>query len=100
MATIIFMCWKCSKNILIEEPVGRSAECPVCHADIHCCKNCIYYSPGSHFDCHEDIDELVSDKEKSNFCDNFKLKRTFDGVKKEDNKAAEAKKAFDSLFSI
>jgi len=95
------MCWKCSKDITLLEPVSRSAECPECHADIRCCKNCVYYAPGSHYDCHETIEELVSDKERSNFCDNFKLKRQFGSVTTAStDKAAEAKKAFDSLFSI
>lgn len=98
------MCWKCKSNIDIEEPVSRSAECPVCHTSLHSCKNCVYYSPGSHYDCHETIEELVKDKETSNFCDFFKLKRNFSDSGSIGNsssaadKATQAKKAFDALF--
>lgn len=98
------MCWKCGKNIEVEGSVSRSAECPVCHADLHSCRNCIYYSPGSHYDCHETVDELVKDKERSNFCDNFKLKKIFDSAGNSflnnEDKAAAAKNAFENLFSI
>lgn len=93
------MCWKCKNNIEVEEPVSRSAECPVCHASLHSCRNCEYYSPGSHYDCHETIEELVKDKDSSNFCDFFKLKRNFSGSANcAEDKAAQAKKAFDALF--
>ena len=74
------MCWKCGNTINIEEPVPRSAECPVCHADLHSCRNCSFYEPGSHYDCHETVDELVRDKEKANFCASFKVKRNWTGA--------------------
>jgi len=94
------MCWKCGKEITLEEPISRISECEICHADLHCCKNCRYYAPGSHYDCHETVDEIVVDKEKANFCDSFKLKRLFSGEKTNSScdKASEAKKAFESLF--
>lgn len=67
--------------------------------ELHSCKNCIYYAPGSHFDCHETVDELVIDKEEANFCDSFKVKRSFSGgTPSAPDKVAAAKKAFDSLF--
>lgn len=98
------MCWKCGKPITEEEPLSRSAECPFCHADLHSCKNCTFYAPGAHFDCHETVDEVIVDKERSNFCDNFSVKRSFsDGGKSGggtsgEDKAAAAKKAFNNLF--
>ena len=44
------------------------------------------------------MDELVSDKEKSNFCDSFKVKSNLAGHSVAVDKSASAKKAFDSLF--
>ena len=60
----------------------------------------MFYSPGSHYDCRETVDDPVSDKERSNFCDSFRVKRVWDKTKVQgmDDKAAAAKKAFDSLF--
>ena len=62
-------------RIIIQEPIPRDAECPFCHADIHSCKNCVFYEPGSHYDCNETVDELVVDKEHANFCDAFSLNK-------------------------
>ena len=91
------MCWKCGNNVEIET-ISRVTECPVCHADLHSCKNCEYYSPGSHYDCGETVDELVKDKEKANFCDYFKFANKSSAKNNSDDAAAKAKKAFDSLF--
>src|SRR5574344_2773601 len=96
MAIIEGMCWKCGKPITEEEPISRSAECSFCHADLHCCKNCTFYAPGAQFDCHETVDEVIVDKERANFCDSFSVRRNF--VQPSEDKAAAAKKAFDSLF--
>jgi hypothetical protein len=78
--------------------VGRTAACPVCGADARCCKNCGYYAPGSKYDCHETVDELVSDKERANFCDAFTLSAG-GGDGKAFDKAKQARSAFDSLFT-
>ncbi len=92
------MCWKCGQEIK-EESISRSDECPKCGTDLHSCKNCLYFSPGSHYDCHEDIDELVKDKEKRNFCDSFRVRRSFSSASSSPFlDKEEAKKAFDSLF--
>ena len=93
------MCWKCGSEIK-DEIIGRSSVCGVCGKDLHSCRNCEFYSPGSHYDCRETVDDPVSDKERSNFCDSFRVKRVWDknSMQGMDDKAAAAKKAFDSLF--
>lgn len=67
--------------------------------------NCRFYEPGSHYDCHETIDEPVNDKESANFCDSFSIKTVFqkaDGQNSSstgfNNKKIEARNAFNSLF--
>ena len=91
------MCWKCKSTVTLEEPVPRVAECPVCHADMHSCRNCVFYEPGAHYDCHETVSEMVKDKERANFCGDFKVRREWGGS---DGKAQDARKKFDSLFSV
>ena len=92
------MCWKCKNEIKLDGPVARSQQCPDCGADLRCCRNCTFYESGAHYDCHETISDPVSDKERSNFCDYFRLRKTFDG--KKSDKAQKALDAFNSLFSI
>ncbi len=70
-----------------------------CGADLHSCINCKFYSKGSHYDCRETVDELVKDKERANFCDYFSVAAIIsaDSIAT-DNKAANAKVAFNALF--
>lgn len=96
------MCWKCGKNLSFYSGsvISRSESCPACNADIRSCRNCKFYEPGAHYDCHETIEELVSDKEKANFCDFFTLDPAA-GPKSANNGASAADKArsaFNSLF--
>lgn len=94
------ICWKCKKEIEILQ-VYRTTECPMCHADLHVCKGCKYYSSGSHYDCKETVDTPVTDKEKSNFCDYFRVNDslTAGGNGAAEDKAKAAKDAFNALFS-
>lgn len=90
------ICWKCKKEIDVLE-IHRSTECPLCHADLHCCKNCSFYSPGSHYDCKETVEDVITDKEKSNFCDYFRVNKNISSYSDND-KAKAAKDAFNALF--
>ena len=110
------ICWKCRKEISIEKPV-RGDECPFCHADLHVCKACEFYESGAHNDCRESSADMVSDKERANFCDYFRVRK--DCLDKNENnsgaaaaalfglepgkssgksKADEARNAFNALF--
>ena len=94
------ICWKCKKEIPIEKPV-RGDECPLCHADLHVCKACEFYESGSHNDCRESSADMVTDKERSNFCDYFRVKkdcRVGNAGASGEDKAAAARNAFNALF--
>ncbi|MBI1908752.1 MAG: hypothetical protein HYS22_01085 [Deltaproteobacteria bacterium] len=67
-------CFSCGREIESSDRIGRSESCPGCHADLHCCRNCEFYDPSAYNECHEPVAERVLDKERSNFCDCFKLK--------------------------
>lgn len=90
-------CWKCGKEINVSE-VFRTSECPLCSADLHCCKGCEFYSTGSHNDCRESSAEYVSDKEKANFCDYFRSNKNGSGINDQKEKNDAAKNAFNALF--
>lgn len=91
------ICWKCKKETGIEN-VSRNTECPLCKADLHVCKACKFYSPGSHYDCHESVEDPVSDKERSNFCDFFKYGTFKAGEENTSSKSDAARDAFNALF--
>lgn len=92
------ICWKCKKEININQ-IHRTTECPLCGTDLHTCKQCSFYSPGSHYDCKETVDDVVTDKEKSNFCDYFRVNGNISAVgDNQKDKASAARDAFNALF--
>lgn len=68
----------------------------------HTCFNCRFYSKGAHYDCRENIDELVKDKDRPNFCEYFSPDS--DAILKSETekkeKASKAEDAFNSFFNI
>jgi hypothetical protein len=90
------ICWKCRKETDIEKPV-RGDQCPLCHADLHVCKACDFYESGAHNDCRESSADFVSDKERGNFCDYFRVNTKIAAGTAGNDKAA-AKDAFNALF--
>jgi predicted RNA-binding Zn-ribbon protein involved in translation (DUF1610 family) len=87
----------------VEDPraVYRTSACPKCGRDLKICLNCRFYSPGSHWDCSETVDEPVRDKERSNFCTFFSMRdRSAKGAPTggRSSTGGEAKKKLDALF--
>ncbi len=72
---MLLICFSCGQEILILERVGRRESCDHCGADLHCCKNCEFYDLSAYNECRESSAERVLDKEKSNFCDQFELRK-------------------------
>jgi ribosomal protein L40E len=72
MSTNSLVCWKCGASLESEPlPLARLATCPVCHADLHVCRLCVFYDPGVADRCREPVAEVVQDKERANFCGYF-----------------------------
>lgn len=97
------MCWKCGAEQDFSHSVYRSSTCVLCGADLHSCRGCAFYAPGSHFDCHETVDEIVTEKERANFCDHFKAglnSKWKNSTQGQDGASAadKARDAFNSLF--
>jgi len=91
-------CHACRKIIEIKMPVGRREECPFCGADLHCCLNCNFYSPGAYNDCKEPLAERVIEKNRSNFCDLFVFRDSASALGKKDQDGIES--AMEKLRSL
>ena len=90
-------CHRCGTEWVSElKRPGFKETCGKCNAYLHCCKNCRFYEPGAHNDCHIGTTELVGNKELCNFCDEFECTTS----RKSDNrnKTKRAVNEFDSLF--
>lgn len=69
------VCWKCGASLAdLSLPLRRLDECRQCHAELHVCKLCEWYSISVAKHCRETVAEEVKDKERANFCDYFKPK--------------------------
>ena len=68
-------CYKCNTVLPFEDGqnIGRQEECHNCYANLHCCKMCQFYDTSSYNECKEPVAQRILDKEKSNFCDYFKI---------------------------
>ena len=73
MARFSGACWKCGAAWEGASQPGRSDVCPRCGFDLRCCKNCEFHDPRYHNECRIPDTELIKDRERSNFCDQFKF---------------------------
>jgi hypothetical protein len=92
-------CIFCGHEFNDNMEIFRSTVCPGCGKDVKICKNCDFYSPGSHWDCRETIPESVREKDKANFCSYFVFRKT--GTHKgteSTSKEEDARDAFGKLF--
>lgn len=89
-------CYFCGTPI--EATVYRRSVCTRCGKELKICLNCEFYSPSSHWECHETIPEPVREKDRANFCDYFKLSSRKRSAS-ESSSTESNRKAFDDLFS-
>jgi len=91
------VCWKCGASLGdFTLPLRRLEECRQCHAELHACKMCEWYSVAVAKHCREPVAEEVKDKERANFCDYFKPRAA--AYQPVSNEAAKAKNDLEALF--
>jgi hypothetical protein len=92
------VCWKCGASLAdLTLPLRRLEECRQCHAELHVCKLCEWYSISVAKHCRETVAEEVKDKERANFCDYFKPREDAYSAKSTDA-AERAQAELDALF--
>jgi hypothetical protein len=97
----MYACHFCGTAVDDPRAVLRDSTCAACHRDLKVCPNCRFYSPGSHWDCSETIDEQVTDKERRTFCTFFSFRTggpAAGTAARRTGAASEAKKKLDALF--
>ncbi len=88
-------CYSCNKPTEFPDAkLGRLDSCDHCNAYLHCCLMCDFYDKNSYNECKEPMADRITEKEKSNYCDYFKLNT---GVSLKDEKNDLLAKA-NSLF--
>jgi hypothetical protein len=92
------VCWKCGNSLAeLSLPLLRLEECRQCHAELHVCKLCEWYSTSVAKHCRETVAEEVKDKERANFCDYFRPREDAYSLKGTDA-ATKAQVELDALF--
>jgi hypothetical protein len=94
---MIAYCHACGGELDLFVKVSRNDRCDHCAADLHCCKNCVFYEPGANNDCREVLTAPVADREKANFCTSYVMSQK--KPEKSVDKAA-VKSKLDALFNF
>jgi hypothetical protein len=91
------VCWKCGAALAeLLLPLARLAECPVCRAELHVCKSCVYFDTRVANQCREPVAEPVGDKTRANFCGYFQFRA--DAWQPQTVQEQSARAQLDSLF--
>jgi predicted RNA-binding Zn-ribbon protein involved in translation (DUF1610 family) len=90
-------CTQCGTVLQGMPPTGQ---CPKCGFELHSCKQCTYFDPGSRFECMQPVKERIPKKDARNECPLFEIRVTRE---KETSTPAslrpnDARAAFENLF--
>ena len=89
------------------DPKGQ---CPRCHAELHCCKQCVHFDTAAQFECTQPIPERINKKDARNDCKFFEFRMTVEKDTSPVNyspqtpatispsRPNDARKAFEDLF--
>ena len=92
-------CAQCG-TVLQAAASSGEGQCPKCAFDLHSCKQCTFFDPGSRFECMKPIQERIAKKDVLNQCVSFQIRVTHE---KETSTPAslrpnDARAAFENLF--
>lgn len=88
-------CAACSA--IVQTSIGFESKCPKCNADLHTCRQCTYFDPGSRFECRKPITARILNKGGKNTCELFAA-RTVIERETSSGKPTDARQAFANLF--
>jgi len=91
---------RCAQCGTVLQGMATTGQCPKCGFELHSCKQCTYFDPGSRFECMQPVKERVAKKDVRNDCTFYEIRVTRE--KETSTPAAlkpnDARAAFDNLF--
>ncbi len=93
-------CTQCGTVLQGMPPTGI---CPKCGFELHSCKQCNYFDPGSRFECMQPIVKRIEKKDVRNDCTFYELrvareKETSTPPSLRSMRPSDARQAFENLF--
>jgi hypothetical protein len=91
---------RCTQCGTVLQGMTTTGQCPKCGFELHSCKQCTYFDPGSRFECMQPVKERIAKKDARNDCTLYEIRVTRE---KETSTPAslrpnDARAAFDNLF--
>ena len=91
---------RCAQCGTVLQSIPPTGLCPKCNFELHSCKQCMYFDPGSRFECMQPIKERIAKKDARNDCTFYEIRVTRE---KETSTPAslrpnDARQAFENLF--
>ena len=91
---------RCAQCGTVLAGIPSDGKCPKCGFELHSCKQCAYFDPGSRFECMQPVKERIAKKDARNDCELFEIRVTRE---KETSTPAslrpsDARAAFENLF--
>jgi predicted RNA-binding Zn-ribbon protein involved in translation (DUF1610 family) len=94
-------CAQCG-NVLNTGPQDMLVDqkCPKCGFELHSCKQCTYFDPGSRFECMQPIKERIAKKDARNECTFYEMRvtREKETSTPASQRPSDARAAFENLF--
>ena len=92
-------CYNCGTAWDRSRKPGFNERCPKCDAYLRCCLNCRLYDPHAASQCRSPTTEIVRDKDRPSFCEEFAFtSRTGTELDERKSKAQAARDKFGQLF--
>lgn len=89
---------KCAScGAVVPTNVSAESTCPKCNSDLHTCRQCVSFDPGSRFECRKPITARIMNKGGRNTCELF-ASRTVIERETSSGKPTDARQAFANLF--
>ena len=91
---------RCAQCGTVLQGTQSSGQCPKCGFELHSCKQCTYFDPGSRLECMQPVKERIAKKDARNNCELYEIRVTRE---KETSTPAtlrpnDARTAFENLF--
>jgi len=91
---------RCAQCGTLLQSGAREGKCPKCGFELHCCKQCTYFDPGSRFECMQPIKERIAKKDARNDCTFYEIRvtREKETSTPASQRPSDARTAFENLF--